>query len=277
MQNSMLSVEHVKHYSEDGFLHVESVLPLDLTANVQEEITALFDAPVKETVPINEPMVVCWRHRPDGNRSIFPLSAAPHIASILARTRLIDICAKLARANFLQLFEVVIFNKPAGLGEAFAWHNDASFYPFDPANHVSAWIAIDESAEETGALHFLRGSQRIKNVGPVNIKTGESLLQGVMPNPVLSHPVAKGFEVKRVDMRPGDAVIFDGYTLHCSPPNRSQTSDRRGMSFRFLTNPAKFAPGKGKSAPFVRQISERPGEVVSNPCFPVLYREEPTV
>lgn len=274
MAQKLIAGGVVEKFHEDGFVHVERLLSPKLTRDVQAELEVLFDAPVEEAVPTNEPMLVCWRHRPDGNRSIFPLSAAPHCQSVLDRTQLLDLCSALAKSDYLQLMEAVVFSKPAGIGEAFAWHNDASFYPVTPVDHISAWIALDTCNEETGALQFAAGSQIYKDIGSVNVKTGERLTNGSAGTELLSDPSALGLEIRRVDMQPGDVVFFSGYTMHCSPPNRSFTSDRRGMSLRFLTQPSRYAPESGKSATFVRQITEAPGEVVTNQCFPVVYQKE---
>lgn len=274
VSQAALSASVVERYRSDGFVHLEGLLTPELTRDVQGEVERLFNAPVTENIPSDEPMLVCWRHRPDGNRSVFPLSAAPKCSSVLEKTRLLELCAALAGADFLQLFEAVVFSKPAGVGEAFAWHSDAAFYPLAPADHISAWIALDHCTEETGALQFAVGSQQYKDVGAVNVKTGERLVETGKSMEILADPSRAGLEVRRVDMKPGDVVFFDACTMHCSPPNRSRTSDRRGMSMRFLTQPARYAPETGKSATFVRQITEAPGEVVRNACFPVLYGKE---
>ncbi len=253
-------------YQQDGYLLAKGLLPHETLQPLIDDVTSLFDRPLQETVPLDSPAIWCWRHRPDGRRSVFPISASL-VANSLATGGLHESCRMLAGTDYLQLFECVIFHKPAGIGEQFAWHNDQSYYPTEPGRSISIWIALDVCDEETGALHFAKGSHRHHGVTPVDVKTGKAMpdaADGELPDPEKA-----GFETETLLMNPGDGVFFDAHTWHASPPNRSKDRERRGMCFRYWTEPTRYVPGPGKHAMFTRQLKVDPGARIESVCFPI--------
>ena len=75
----------------------------------------------------------------------------------------------------MQLFETIVFKKPPNSIDKFVWHNDVSFFPLDPPNHISVWIALDECNKETGKLEFAKKSHfDLYNDEPVNLKGDKS-------------------------------------------------------------------------------------------------------
>ena len=254
-------------YQKDGFLGAESILRQPLLQSVIDDVTGLFARPVQDTVLLDTPIIWCWRHQPGGKQSIFPLSESKAIERLVLNGALHDMCRFLAGTDYLQLFECVVFDKPAGIGEQFVWHNDQSYYPTDPGCSISVWIALDRCDEENGAISFAKASHRHGEVASVDVKTGKPMVAGGTGD--MPDPVAAGYQTEMVVMEPGDGVFFDARVWHASPPNRSLTRQRRGISIRFWTEPMRYAPGPGKRALFMRQIQVAPGEVIDDPCFPI--------
>ncbi len=262
--------EAAEKYSQDGYLGVRGVLPPDVLEAVRADAAKLFERPVKDVVLTDRPVIWCWRHKPDGKRSIFPLADSEVIQSLATGRRLHDMCRALAGTDYLQLFECVVFNKPAEIGEQFTWHNDQSYYPTEPGASISIWIALDPCDEENGALCFAKGSHRHSDVASVDVKTGKAM-SGALGE--LPDPEKAGYDTELLLMSPGDGAFFDAHVWHASPPNRSPTRQRRGICFRFWTQPARYTLGPGKQAMFVRQVDAAPGEFIGGPCFPVFtYR-----
>lgn len=256
-------------YARDGFIGSKAVLSGPTLRSATAEIDSLFDRPVEDNILTDRPVIWCWRHQPGGKRSTFPLSAAPNVEQLATSVRLHEVCRFLAGTDYLQLFECVVFDKAPGVGERFAWHNDQSYYPTDPPGHsISIWIALDRCDEENGAMSFAKGSHRHGEVASVDVKTGKpmdpSVGAGEAPD-----PVAAGYATELLVLDPGDGVYFDANTWHASPPNRSPTRRRRGLSIRFWTKPTRYAPGPGKQAMFMRQLCVAPGELITGGCFPI--------
>lgn len=268
---AQVTADHAKTYTKDGFVLVKGMLSGSGLEALQSDTERLFDAPLQEEVFTDAPAIWCWRHRPDGKRSVFKADSSPVIHNMIYGGDWHQEIMALVGTEYLQMYECVVFDKPAGVGEAFFWHNDRSYYPINPGRSVSMWMAIDECDEETGALRFARGSHRHDDVPPVNVKTGEAF-DSDADAAMLDDPESVGYETTMVHMMPGDAVFFDANTWHASPPNISANRRRRGVVVRFWLEPNIYEPAPGKTATFVRQVTCAPGEVISGPCFPVFEK-----
>src|SRR5438128_1817107 len=53
------------------------------------------------------------------------------------------------------------FCKMPGDGKAVAWHQDASYWPLDPAKTVTVWLAIDDADIGNACMRFIPGSHRL--------------------------------------------------------------------------------------------------------------------
>jgi hypothetical protein len=254
-------------YVKDGYLLVRQALKPEALEALASDTARMFDAPLQDKVFLDQPVIWCWRHRPDGKRSVFPLSDSKVITDLATNPEMHRAYRALTGSDNLQLFECVVFDKPAGIGEAFAWHNDHSLYPVSPGRSISLWIAIDRCDEETGALQFAAGSHHHGKVRSVDVKTGAPMA-GSDDKAALPDPAAAGYKTEMLIMEPGDAVFFDADTWHASPPNRSQNRRRRGMVMRFWLEPNKYVPSGGTAAAFMRQITCQVGDYIQGPCFP---------
>ena len=260
-----------QRYQEDGYLPVKALLTPDNAKALLDDAADLFDRPIQDDVLLDTPVIWVWRHRPDGRRSIFPLETSAVLHGLVTGGELHNACRELANTDYLQLFECVLFDKPPSVGEQFAWHNDRSYYPTDPGNSISVWIALDKCDEENGAIQFAKGSIRHGVVNPVNVKTGEPV-GGDAASSEMPDPVKAGYQTELLEMNPGDGVFFDANAWHASPPNRSSTRHRRAMCVRFWTEPVRFSPAPNKQSMFMRQVQVQPGDLIGGPCFPVFQR-----
>ena len=108
---------------------------------------------------------------------------------------------------------------------AVPWHQDLHYWPMDPPLNFSVWLAVTEANAENGGLCYLPGSHL--EVLPV-VEAGEEYLFAKMTDPTVFEPGA----AKVLEMRPGEAVIFNDRLLHSSGVN--QTDEKRiGLVGRF--------------------------------------------
>lgn len=257
-------------YHADGYCVLEQFLSPHLLSTIRQQVDAAYQQAIDATIPMNGPALVLWRHESQGSRSIMPLANFPELDEFIRSPRVVDIAQRLTGATQLQLFEAIVFSKPPGKGDPFAWHNDASYYPFAPKKFVSFWVALDRCDHENGAMELAAGSHTYGDVDPVDLKTGRSLVSSAQGDGVLD-PMREHFIVRQPALEAGDAVAFDGYTWHGSPPNRSGRI-RRGLCFRFLTQQTAYAPFNGMGGTFIRQLNIAPGECIASPAFPVLWK-----
>jgi ectoine hydroxylase-related dioxygenase (phytanoyl-CoA dioxygenase family) len=55
----------------------------------------------------------------------------------------------------LRLYGSQVFAKPAHGGTAVPAHQDMPYWPFEPYEMISAWIALDDSTVENGCVRYL--------------------------------------------------------------------------------------------------------------------------
>jgi phytanoyl-CoA hydroxylase len=140
--------------------------------------------------------------------------------------RLLDIVQSVLGPD-LALFSSHLLCKPAGDGHAVTWHQDAAYWPLEPMEVLTVWLALDDSDAENGCLRVIPGSHRDGLVS--HRATGaHSLLKKEVP-------VERADESKAVDvaLHAGECSVHRPYLIHGSNPN---TSGRRraGLPLRYI-------------------------------------------
>lgn len=143
---------------------------------------------------------------------------------------LLDIVERLIGQNIL-LYDTAYIIKEPGSSHHVSWHQDLTYWGFDAAaieGQVSLWLALSPATRESGCMHMLPGSHRWGTM-PHTTTQDESnvLLQGQ----TVEHVPDDG--ALACELRPGEASLHHGRTLHASFPNRS--ADRRiGLNAQYI-------------------------------------------
>ena len=144
----------------------------------------------------------------------------------------------------------MLFIKPPGF-QGQAWHQDEIFIPTRDHSLTGGWIALDDATIENGCMWVLPGSHK-----------GVLYEQRAHGNPDEFDGVAEshGFDGSSeiaVEARAGDVVFFDGYLLHRSFRNRSQ-SHRRVLVNHYMNAwsllPWRLPEGKSAATADFRDI-----------------------
>ena len=110
-----------------------------------------------------------------------------------------------------------------------SWHQDGTYFGLDPADrHVTAWVALTDSTEETGCVTALPGSHRMGQLPHTVQRAAANLLSNGQQVEMTIEPS----RVKPLVMRAGEFSLHHTHLLHSSAPNRG--SDRRigvGISY----------------------------------------------
>jgi non-heme Fe2+,alpha-ketoglutarate-dependent halogenase len=120
------------------------------------------------------------------------------------------------------------------------WHQDGAYFGLQPCVLVSAWIAIDEATRDNGCLQVIPGSHH--HILPHQHDPGLDAFSRSIASTAIDVASAVSFELK-----PGEFVLFNEFTAHGSPPNRT-TARRLGLTPR-ITTPFVRVPGKGDGTP----------------------------
>ena len=269
-------MQNLAEFERAGFAVVRGALDPGRLAALRGEwadFEATTPAERPNLLPDDQPAAVFWRHVPGERKRIRPISEFPVLRGIAHDQGLAELVRAIFRSRgmeqpVLRLFEAIVFNKPPRLGTPLSWHQDISFFPFQPTNQIALWIPLDPVDGENGTLRYALGSHKLGPVSSTDLQTGDIFAGDTRPR-IPPDPAAAGFEVVAVTLAPGDLAIHDGGTWHGSTPNLSDRP-RRSLSIRYLIGETRYAPTKGRAATFVQQINLRPGEMIDGPIFPVL-------
>jgi ectoine hydroxylase-related dioxygenase (phytanoyl-CoA dioxygenase family) len=196
----------------------------------------------------------------------------PEIERLAKNSRVPQIAATLMSSPRVRFYHDHVLVKEGGTRQRTPWHQDQPYYNVDGLG-VSAWIPVDP-VPEAGGLELVAGSHRGPWLMPRTFLRGEakwfpegSLAE--LPDIEASRP---DFDIRRFDLRPGDAIFFDFLTVHGAPgfpyPGR-----RRVLSLRYLSERARHAPRTWRtSPPFDGLARELPaGADMDHPLFPVVW------
>lgn len=157
-----------------------------------------------------------------------------------------------------------LFCKPARHGGVVAWHQDYSYWTrTQPMNHLTCWIALDDSSRDNGCLQYLTGSHR----WPLLPITG---LAGDMDaiRQVLSEEQMQEFERPvAIELKKGEASFHHPLMVHGSFANSTDRPRRATVInvFRDGTLSASDQP------PLQGVPAIPPGEKMSGRFFPLLF------
>lgn len=213
MPTGPLTDEQVAQFHEDGYLILRPLLDAEESALLIE--AAHSDARVQDAAFGVD----------DANGRKSKLSLWNHLGddlwSIVARSRrIVDAMEQLLNDEVYHYHSKLMLKEPK-VGGAWEWHQDYGYWYQNGCllpDMASCLIAVDEATKANGCLQVLKGSHKIGRVehGRFGQQTGA--------DPQRVEWATQMFELVHCEMKPGEAVIFHGNTLHCSAPNTSDNS-----------------------------------------------------
>ncbi len=120
------------------------------------------------------------------------------------------------------------FIKEPGSEATVGWHQDAYYWPLDPVESLTVWVAFDDVDDENGAMQVLPGSHTGRLVPHVR-ENSDSVLSLVADLSGFDTAAARSVQLKR-----GEISIHSDKLLHWSPGN---PSDRRRAGFTIRYSP----------------------------------------
>ena len=130
-----------------------------------------------------------------------------------------------------------------------SWHQDSTYWGLDPADIVTAWVALSESTVENGAMRVVPGTHTMEQVAHRDtfaadnlLSRGQEIAVDVDENEAVALPLA-----------PGEMSLHHVRLIHGSEPN---PSDRRriGFAIRYLPTHVRQTVAKTDSATLVRGV-----------------------
>jgi len=195
-----LSKEQIIHYREEGW-----IAPIDIMS--EAEAATLVQA--LEAVEAQYPE---YLHAENRNNAHL---AFPFLADLVSHDKIVAAAASLVGAD-MSLWSSVLFIKEANSGSFVSWHQDATYMGLNSDNHVTAWIALTPSIEESGCVAVIPGTHREGIVEHEDTFGEDNIL-------TRGQKVAQIDESQAVnlELRPGQMSLHHPWLVHGSLPNKS--------------------------------------------------------
>jgi phytanoyl-CoA hydroxylase len=126
-----------------------------------------------------------------------------------------------------RLYTDQLFVKGPYNGSAVPYHQDAAYWPVEPMNMISCWMAIDDATIENGCVRVIPGTHR-KFMPHTHFTSGPQSLG------LLDHEVDAATEVS-VELPAGSCMFHHSLLIHRSEANSSSKS-RRGLVTIYMPN-----------------------------------------
>ncbi len=231
-----------RQYERDGYAIIRRVLSDDLVAVANQHIDWLLaQNPGLRPDELGHQLA---RHDPFWHR-------------LIADPRLLDL-AEVFLGPDIALFATHYICKEPRTGRKVLWHQDGAFWPIEPVEVVTFWVAFTDSRPDNGCLKVVPGSHRTELLEMVEA-TEDAVLAAEIP-----------VEVDEADavelvLAPGDVSVHHPHIFHGSDANRSDRW-RRGLTIRYIptsvriTDPAAASPFllRGAAVPGVNDYLPAP-------------------
>ena len=233
-----MSYDHlVKEFEKNGFVVLQDVFSPSEIAAVSNEVDRVIEGKcsnLPETEIVYEPDTSPRRVRNAFRLHIYDskfLETAKHPELIGPLDAILG--------KSLRLYGSQVFAKPARVGTVVPAHQDMPYWPFEPYELVSAWIALDDSTIQNGCVRYVAGSHKLGMLphAPSGV-VGNSL--GLLDNVRVA-----ALEERPVEVRRGSVILHHSLTVHRSEANQSDRP-RRGLIYVYmservrLTDPARM-------------------------------------
>lgn len=206
-----MTVDVVAAYEEHGYVVVPGVVEPEVVADAGRHIDWLAERHpdvrperLDHTILVEDPFAM-W------------LAAHPGILDVVERFLGPDIA----------LFAAHYISKPPGDGQPVLWHQDAAYWPLEPMDVISVWLAVDDADVGNGCMRVIPGSHRGDVVALRSRDDVDNVLRSEMTEAVDESAAVA------LELRAGDIELHHPNIVHGSAGN---SSDRRraGLTLRYI-------------------------------------------
>ena len=154
----------------------------------------------------------------------------PFIHHLLHQEKILDNVQEIIGPDIALFGAHYIAKKPFS-GKAVGWHQDGSYWPLEPMNVVSVWLAGTHSNENNACMRVIPGTQNKKLLKPsemIELDTNEYVLD------LAIHPKdIDETSAINIVLESGDMSIHNPFIIHGSYANISK-SWRIGLTLRYI-------------------------------------------
>jgi ectoine hydroxylase-related dioxygenase (phytanoyl-CoA dioxygenase family) len=253
-----LTPQVVDDFRRDGFVVVPDLLRIDELARygaaVDEAVARRGrhdNRTLAEKSRYEQSFTQCqnlWEDCP----GVRPLTFHPSIAGAAAR---------LLGVDAVRIWHDQALYKEAG-GRETDPHQDHPYWPIVETDTITAWIPLDGSTLDNGAMGYLPGSHRL------GLREFVDIFSGVGADP-LARRELEGIGPVFVEVPPGSVAFHHGLTFHLAKPNTTGTVRRVHTAIYFADGSTR---GEGRFPhPSVERAGIAMGAVIASDVTPIAW------
>lgn len=220
-----------EQFERDGFVIARHVIDLELVEEARAHINWL-----QEKHPDLRPEHL-------GNQL---MTDDPFWVRLVGDDRLLDVAEQFIGPN-IALFASHYIAKPPFTGQSVLWHQDGSYWPLDPMEVVTLWLALDDCDSENGCMRVIANSHHKALAALWERKDVDNVLGSSMDEATVDESRAQD-----IIMQAGDVEIHHPNAIHGSNANTSARW-RRGLTIRYIPTSTRITvAGRWPSAFLLR-------------------------
>lgn len=204
-----------RQYDEQGYAIVRGAIDAGLAAETAEHVAWLMR---------KNPGV-----RPEAFFHNF-LVDDPFMHRLVGDERIVDILEPFLGPN-IALYAPHYIAKPPGDGKPVLWHQDGYYWPLEPMEVMTVWLAATASTRANGCMRILPGTQNMRLLSRremVDVDEEKYVLNSQI------HPaLIDDSDVVDLELQAGDVSIHNPRIIHGSEANTSDTW-RIGLTLRYI-------------------------------------------
>jgi phytanoyl-CoA hydroxylase len=220
----MRTADLKRDFDREGFVVVPGFLPADELGVLRQNL----DRYLREVVPTLPDSDAFYedRGRPETLMQLQRMDGDPYFSEYRRNPRWVALAEHLlgetAAADRPEWFD-----KPPGTTRVTPPHQDNYYFCLTPPNVLTVWLAIDEVDAENGCLRYVAGSHLR------GYRThGRSKILGFSQG-ITDYTPDDFTRERAILLRPGDAAVHHGMTIHRADANLSATRHRRSFAMVF--------------------------------------------
>ena len=224
----------ISEYHENGYIILRNILDADLVSEAREHFQWLRRKnPDRRPEDLNTDLVV----------------GDPFWVRLAGDDRLLDIAETFLGPD-IALFASHYICKPPKTGLPVLWHQDGSYWPLEPMNVITLWLALSEVTPENGCMRVIPGTHRMDLSEVVSRTDQENVLGSGMDESLI-----EGYDSEDIILNPGDVEIHHPNIVHGSLANQSDTW-RMGLTLRYIPTSTRILED---GAPYLLRGDAREG------------------
>ncbi|MFC5406735.1 phytanoyl-CoA dioxygenase family protein [Cohnella soli] len=277
----MLTAEQIAEFDENGFLKGDIILNDEQVELLRNELDDVLAGKTTKKPVLSHNLLDSGEENDNGESPYdgMKMSVNEKVVQVVniwmasdafyqhaCNKQMTEEIAQLSRTDTLRIWHDQVQYKPPVTGGPTAWHQDHPLWPIiQPADLISAWVALDDAVIENGCMWMVPGSHKWGN-HQKHLASDKGFM------PYHRHPelLPEGAEIKAVpfEIKKGQVGYHHSLTWHGSPNNRSQMK-RRAIAVHYMPGHTTYEPADGHV--MLKYVTVNKGDIMQGSHFPVVY------